>query len=127
MFFFAALPNQGVEIERIEALVNEELEQLKREGVGARELQKAKNQQRSDQVMDRQTVSAKAGELHHYRLYHGDPLAINADLERYMAVTVDEIRRVANEYLVAVNRSVVLVLPASGSGATATASETQRR
>ncbi len=113
MFFFAALPNQGVEIERIEALVNEELEKLKNEGVSERELQKAKNQFRSGQIMSRQTVFSKTQELQHYRLYHGKAAEINTDLEKYMAVTTDDIRRVAQQYLVPANRTVVIAVPAA--------------
>lgn len=112
VFFFAALPNQGVEIERIEALVTEEMEKLKSEGVSERELQKAKNQFRAGQIMGRQTVFSKTMELQHYRLYHGEAAEINTDLERYMAVTTDDIRRVAQRYLVPANRTVVIAVPA---------------
>jgi predicted Zn-dependent peptidase len=111
MFFFAALPNQGVDIEAIEELIDDELEKLKSEGVTERELQKAKNQLRANQISGRQSVFSKAGSLHHYRLYHGDTAEINTDLERYMAVTVDDIRRVAREFLSAANRTVVIVVP----------------
>ncbi len=112
-FWFAALPNQGVEVERIEALVNEELEKLVNGGVDERELEKAKNQMRSNVIMGRLTVFSKSQELHHYRLYHADINEINTDLERYMAVTGDDIKRVARKYLVPANRSVVIVVPAS--------------
>ncbi len=110
-FWFGALPNQGVEIERIEALVNEELEKLKNEGVSERELQKAKNQVRSSQITGRQTVFSKTQQLHHYRLYHGAAGMINTDLDRYMAVSTDDVRQVARKYLVPVNRSVVIAVP----------------
>lgn len=112
MFFFAALPNQDVDVERIESLVVEEMEKLKSEGVGERELQKAKNQLRANQIGSRQTVFAKSMQLHHYRLYHDDVADINTDIERYMEVTSDDIRRVADKYLVPENRSVVIVVPA---------------
>lgn len=111
-FFFAALPNQGVGIERIEALVNEEVEKLQREGVSARELEKAKNQLRSGQIMGRQTVFSKSQELHHYRLYHDAIAEIHTDLDRYLAVTPAEVQAVARKYLVPENRTVILVVPA---------------
>jgi predicted Zn-dependent peptidase len=114
VFFFAALPNQGVAIERIEALIDEEVEKLKTEGVTERELQKAKNQLRSNEIMSRQTVFAKANELQTYRYYYGDVSQINDNLESYMDVKVDDIRRVAREYLATVNRTVVVVVPAAG-------------
>ncbi|MBI4539467.1 MAG: insulinase family protein [Gemmatimonadetes bacterium] len=110
-FYFAALPNQGVGIERIEALVNDEVEKLQKEGVSERELQKSKNQLRAGQIMGRQTVFAKAESLHHYRLYHAAIGEINTDLANYMAVTPDDIRRAAGVYLVPANRTAILVMP----------------
>lgn len=110
-FFFAALPNQGVDIERIEALVNGEVEKLQAEGISARELDKAKNQLRAGQIMGRQTVFSRAESLHHYRRYHGDVAEINTDLPRYMAVTANDIRRVARTYLVPANRTVIIAVP----------------
>jgi predicted Zn-dependent peptidase len=112
LFWFAALPNQGVDIEQIEALINEEIDKLKNEGVSYRELQKAKNQLRTGQIMSRQTVFSKTQEIQHYRLYHGDAATINADIDKYMSVTIEDIRRVAQKYLVPVNRSVVIAAPA---------------
>ncbi len=111
-FWFGAIPNQGVDVERMETLIDEELEKLRTEGVSERELQKAKNQRRAGMIMNRQTVFSKAQELQHYRLYHGDMGAINSDLGRYMSVTREDIIRVAQKYLVPVNRSVVIIVPA---------------
>ncbi|HEY8468358.1 MAG TPA: pitrilysin family protein [Longimicrobiales bacterium] len=110
-FLFYALPNQGVGLERLEALIAEEIEKLTRDGVTERELQKAKNQLRADQIMGRQTVFAKTEALQHYRRYHGDPAEVNRDLDRYMAVTADDIRAVARKYLTEANRTVMTVVP----------------
>ena len=114
-FFFFALPNQGVGTERVEALIAEEIQKLKDEGVTERELQKAKNQFRSNQIMARQTVFSKSEALHHFRRYHGDPAQINRDLDRYLAVTVDDIRAVARKYLTEANRTVVTAVPAQSA------------
>jgi zinc protease len=103
-----------VEIEQIELLINEEVERLQEEGVTERELQKAKNQFRTSQIMGRQTVFAKTQELQHYRFFHNDVAEINTDLDRYNEVTVEEIMRVARDYLVSVNRTVVIAVPAGG-------------
>jgi predicted Zn-dependent peptidase len=115
MFFFAALPNQGVDVERIEALVNEEVNKLQNEGVTERELQKAKNQLRANEIMSRQTVFAKANALQRYRYYYDDVSEINENLDRYMRVTVDDIRNVAREYLAPANRTVIIVVPEGGA------------
>ncbi len=107
-----ALPNHGVEIERIEALIDEEVTRLIEEGVTERELEKARNHARANMIFNRQTVSGRAWALQSYRLYHGDIDAINTDLDRYMEVTVDDLRRVAATYLVPDNRAVITVVPA---------------
>jgi len=124
-FVFYALPNQGVGTDRLEALIAEEIQKLKDQGVTERELQKAKNQLHANQIMGRQTVFAKTQSLHHFRRYHGDPAEINRDLDRYMAVTVDDIRAVARKYLTEANRTVLTVVPpqrASGTDEAASGS-----
>ncbi|MBI4409996.1 MAG: insulinase family protein [Gemmatimonadetes bacterium] len=117
LFYLIALPNQGVPIERIEALINDEVEKLIREGVPERELRKAKNQLRAGMVMDRLRVQSKAEALHHYRLLHGDVAQVNTDLDRYTAVTPAQIVEAARKYLAPANRTVVIVLPAQKAAA----------
>lgn len=112
-FLFFSLPNQGVGLDRIEALIDEEIEKLKAEGVTERELEKAKNQLRMGEIRMRQTAYGISESLQHYRRYHGDPGAINTDLDNYMAVTAEDIRAVANKYLVPANRTVIHVVPPS--------------
>ena len=106
------LPNQGVEPERIEQLILEEIEKVRAEGVTAEELEKAKNQAVSGQIMGRQTVMSKAEQLQHYRYLHGDVAEINRDVQKMLAVTAEDILRVANTYLTEANRTVVTVVPA---------------
>lgn len=106
------LPNQGVEPGRVEELILEEVERVRAEGVSDEELQKAKNQALADQVRGRMTVMQKAEQLQHYRYLHGDVSEINRDIQKTLAVTADDIRRVANTYLSEANRTVVTVVPA---------------
>ena len=42
----------------------------------------------------------------------GDPEVVNGDLARYLAVTPDDVQRVARTYLRTANRTVVEYLPA---------------
>jgi zinc protease len=106
------LPNQGIGVERLEALIEEEIDRLTTGGVTARELEKAKNQVRAGMIRSRQTVQAKAEALQHARLMHGDLDTVNTDLDRYMAVTAEDILRVARTYLTRPNRTVVITVPA---------------
>lgn len=111
-FNLFALPNQGVTVERIEALIEDELNRIRRDGVSRRELQKAQNQARANTIMGRQTVFSISVDLQSARFYGGDVDRVNSDLDRLRAVTVDDIRRVARTYLVTDNRTVVVAEPA---------------
>lgn len=112
---FFVFPNQGVDPERLRALMREELDRLLAEGITERELEKAKNRMRAGMIMGRQTVAAKAGQLHHYRVMHGDLDAINEDLDAFMAVTRADILRVARTYIMPGNRSTIVVRPGSST------------
>jgi zinc protease len=113
---FGAIPNQGVGIERVEALLEEEIERVRREGITERELAKAVNALRSELVARLLTVESKASRLEWHALHQGSPFRINDELPSYQAVTVDDVRRVAETYLGPGNRTVVIARPASGPG-----------
>lgn len=116
LFLFGSLPNQGVEVERLEALIDEEITRLREEPVSQRELEKVRNQLLTQVVTQRMTVQNKASQLQQYALLYGDAAEINAELERYQQVTAEDIRRVARTYLVPENRTVVLAAPARPAG-----------
>lgn len=112
LFRFISLPTPGSNVERIETLIEDELRQVREDGVSARELQKAKNQTRANMIMSRQTVFSRAMDLQQARVYSGDIEAVNTDLDRYQQVTLEDIQRVARTYLVPDNRTTVIVVPA---------------
>ena len=98
---------QDIEADRLE----EEIEKLKT-GIGAKELEKAKIRFKTDFILGRETVMRKAESLQHYAYFHDELKDINKDLEKYMSVTVEDIMRVANQYLISENRTVVIANPA---------------
>ena len=110
---FQAQPVQGVEASKVESLLWEEVEKAKTQGITAEELNKAKRQFIAGQIMSRQMVLSKAEAIQHARFMHGDINSVNTDLDKYNAVTLDDIKRVANKYLVTPNRTVVTVVPAA--------------
>lgn len=107
--------NAGVEIETCEKLMDEELEKIKTQGISADELAKVKTQFKSTFIGQRQTVMSKAEEIHHYIWYHGDLSVINTELDTYMKVTADDIKRVANQYLRNDNRTLIVAAPPKNS------------
>ena len=113
LFRFVAASNVGVDISTCEELMDEELEKLKAQGIDEKELEKAKIQFKYQFISGRQTCMQKAEALQHYAYYHNDLAEINTDLDKYMAVTMEDIMRVAAKYFVKNNRTTVIANPAS--------------
>lgn len=107
-----AQPTQGNDVAKVEQELYAEIEKMRADGPTAAELAKAKRQFIAGQIMGRQTVMSKAEALQHARFLHNDIASINTDLDKYQAVTAEDIRRVAQKYLTQANRSVVTVVPA---------------
>ena len=107
--------NAGVEIGTCEKLMDEELEKIKANGITPAELEKVKTQFKSSFIEQRQTCMNKAEEIHHYIWFHNDLAEINTDIDEFMKVTVDDIKRVANQYLRTDNRTMVVAAPPKNS------------
>ena len=95
-----AVANRGVTIEKLDALIDEEIAKVKKEGVTESEYQKARNQKESEFATSYGTAQARARALAHYHVFFGDTSLVNTELQRYLAVTRDDLKRVANKYLV---------------------------
>jgi len=112
-----AIANQGVDPLKLDTIVTAQLDSIRAAGVTEEELTKAKNTFRSSFIHTRETTLGKAEELHHYDMFHPSLAEINSDLERFLAVTAADIRRVAAKYLDPANAVVIVVKPAAGGGA----------
>jgi predicted Zn-dependent peptidase len=115
VFRFIAAANVGIDIGESEVLIYEELDRVKAEGISEEELEKAKIQFKSGFIMGRETAMNKAEVIQHYAFYHDDLSGINTDLDNYMAVTREDVVRVAKKYFVEASRTVVIANPAGGS------------
>ena len=73
-----------------EAAVMEEISKLQKEGISELELQKVKNKTESMMAFEDMSVMNRATSLAMYELL-GDAELINKELERYQAVTRDEL------------------------------------
>ena len=111
-----ALPTDGTEPERLERVLLSVIDDIRESGVTDGELEQAKNQRRATEVAARLTLAGRASELQRHQLYGGRAVRANGELERYDAVTPEDILRVARQYLTAENRAVVLALPAGFGG-----------
>ena len=114
-FRVIAASNAGVEIGTCEKLMDEEIAKIQKDGITPEELEKVRTKFKSDFITGRQTVMAKAEQIHHYIRFHNDLALINTDLDRYMAVTAEDIQRVAQTYLRPDNRTMVIAAPPQNS------------
>ena len=114
IFRFIAASNMGVEIETCENLIYEEIEKIQNEGLSDKELTKAKTQFKANFIRNRQTVLNKAEALQHYNYFSSSLDDINTELDNFMAVTMEDIIRVAKKYFIEQNRTVVIANPTSG-------------
>jgi zinc protease len=110
-----ATANIGVATERLEGLIAGEIERVQRDGVTADELEKAKNRYRANAVLGRQTVMGRAEALQWHNHFLGDPGAIRTAMERHMAVSAEDIRRVARQYLRPDNRALIVTQTATAA------------
>jgi zinc protease len=103
---------RGVALSDARAALEAELDRVRSEPPEADELARVGTQVASALVRQRQTNSGVALGLIRATLERGDPELINRDLERYLAVSAEDVLRVARTYLRPENRTVVEYLPA---------------
>ena len=110
--------NSGVPADRLDTLIGAQLDSIRANGITPAELEKAKNVLQSGFIANRETTLGKAEELHHYLTFHNSIDEINTDLDRLLAVTSDDVKRVANTYLAPGNLTLLIVragaAPSSG-------------
>jgi len=111
------IANQGVEANRLDSLLAAQVDSVRTASVSPEELIKAKNTFRAQFIENRETTLARAEELHHYDMFHHSVEDINTDLDRYLAVTADDLRRVAQKYLDPANTFVIVVKPGTAPAA----------
>jgi zinc protease len=114
LFQLIGISNQGVEPEQLLELMDEEVERIREEGVTPEEVERARNQVRASAILSRQSVMGRAEALQSANHFHGDPGAIRTVIERIEAVTPDDVRRVAREYLAPDHRTVLFTRPGTG-------------
>ena len=110
-FAAVAIANQGVDAKVIAEQLAAEIARVQTEGVTEDELQKAKNSFRANDIFGRQTTMSIAERVQHFVHFHPSLEEMETDLDAYMAVTREDIQRVARKYLTAANSLTLLVVP----------------
>jgi predicted Zn-dependent peptidase len=106
LFQVNAVANKGVPVDSVEAAIYEELEKVKKEGITDKELQKVKNQKLIQFYNQVETINGKSNNIGTYEVFFGDYRKMFDAPAAYNKVTVDDIKRVANQYIKKSNRTV---------------------
>ena len=105
------IANMGVELSDIEKAILGEIEKVQNQLISDQELKKLQNQIENQFVSKLSSVEGIAENLAVYETHYGDASLINTEINRYLAVTKEDIQRVANLYFDEKNRLVLFWLP----------------
>ncbi len=109
-FAFILLANVGVDLAELEMASYEELQRIIDEGVPQEELDKVIAGIRSRNILGLETALGLAESVQSANYYSGNPQAVFSGINRYEAVTSEDIQRVALEYLEETDRHVFNVV-----------------
>ena len=101
----------GARVDQAQKLVDSQISDVARLGPSDDDLKKLKNRVRAQFLLGLQSNLARAQKLAEMELYRGDAGLLNVELDRYLAITKDDIRRVVAKYLTPARRNLVEVKP----------------
>jgi zinc protease len=111
MLMLQATAKEGVDIEDIERVVDQEIARLARDGITADELTRAVNRAEIEYAHQLENYDSRADLIGMLSTYFDDPTIVNTWLEPYRASTTAGLSAVAAKYLVPENRATSLFVP----------------
>lgn len=109
LFLAYVLPNQGVDMENVESTMLEEIEKVKEGDVRQSELDRVRTNARANLIRGLDSNSGLALSLAEAQGKHDDWRTIFTDLDELNEVTLEDIKRVAETYLVKRSRTVGMI------------------
>lgn len=106
-----ALANIGTELDELEQSIDAEVADLQNNLIADNEFEKLRNMIESDFVSSNATMAGIAESLADYYTYQNNTALINTELDKYLAVTKEDIQRVAKTYFTTKNRVILYYLP----------------
>ncbi|MBK7405849.1 MAG: insulinase family protein [Phycisphaerales bacterium] len=104
-----ALP--GADLDRVEAVMDEEIGRFLREGPTDEELERYKAAIELGSLRALESIASKADRMNEYEYYWGEPNSFKRDLDRFRNATAKGVRDWAGEVLKPDSRVIVRVLP----------------
>ena len=107
----AAQPKQGVDPQKCEAAIYDELDKVKKMPISDQELEKAKNIRLVEFYHQMRTINGRGNTIGTYEVFFGDYRKLFDAEKNYAAVTKEDVQRVAQKYFGANNRTVATLIP----------------
>jgi len=98
-FRISITANQGVDLDEVEAGINEALEMFEQEGVSEKDVERIKAGLETGFYNGISSVLGKSFQLAQYNVFTGDPGFIEEDIENIKKVTKEDVMRVYNKYI----------------------------
>jgi zinc protease len=117
MIEVVAQPKQGVDPQKCEKAIYEELERTATALVSDAELEKATNIRLVEFYRQVRTINGRANTIGTYEVFFGDYNKLFEAAKNYSAVTKEDVQRVAKMYFGANNRTVATLIPENGEKA----------
>jgi zinc protease len=111
LFTISATALPGKTLAELEAAIDQETERIKTAPIEDWEIEKARTGARRAFVGGLGSSVNRAVQLSEGAMFYDDPNRINTRADRIAKVTAADVQRVARQYLVKTNRSVVLTVP----------------
>jgi zinc protease len=119
LFYITAFCRPGVKPDVVATAIYEVIAGIAKDGVSAAELDKARKQYRRREVQVRESALRTALRLGRDAVYFNDPDLINTSIDKFDAVTTDDVKRVAGKYFSPNLRAIVVTLPQPGGAGAA--------
>ena len=116
LFTVTGTPTPGKSVADLEAAIDAEFEKVKTGKIEDWELEKARVAARRSYVASQGSSLQRAISMSQNAMFYNDPELLSKRQSRIEKVTTADVQRVAKEYLVKENRTVVTTTPKAGAG-----------
>ena len=109
--FMFALPKPDQDVNKIREKIFEEIKSIATDGPTTAEMEKLRNSLGNDAVRGRQSTMYRAQRLAEFALYDSDPRLVDSELDHYLNVTAEDIKRAMARWVDVENRMVLDIIP----------------